>query len=122
MSLLARHLEAEGIPTVIIGSALDIVEHCAVPRFLFVDVPLGNPCGVPWDRAMQDRIVSQALQLLTQACAAQTTWCSPEVWPQDTWKQNYLAVTEANRAELAAKGEALRRNRAARTKRTFSTD
>ena len=40
MSLVARYLEAHGMPTVIIGSALDIVERCGVPRFLFVDFPL----------------------------------------------------------------------------------
>ena len=28
MSLLARHLEENAIPTVLIGSARDIVEHC----------------------------------------------------------------------------------------------
>jgi D-proline reductase (dithiol) PrdB len=33
VSLVARHLETNGIPTVIVGSALDIVEHCGVPRF-----------------------------------------------------------------------------------------
>ena len=51
MSLTARYLEAHGIPTVIIGSAWDIVEWCGVPRFLFADRPLGNPCGHPWDAA-----------------------------------------------------------------------
>jgi len=40
VSLVARHLEASGIPTVIMGCARDIVEHCGVPRFLFSDFPL----------------------------------------------------------------------------------
>ena len=35
VSLVARHLEANGIPTVVMGCAKDIVEHAAVPRFLF---------------------------------------------------------------------------------------
>jgi len=34
-SLVARHIEANGIPTVLMGCAKDIVEHAAVPRFLF---------------------------------------------------------------------------------------
>ena len=42
MSLVARHLESSGISTVVIGSARDIVEECGVPRFLFVDFPLGK--------------------------------------------------------------------------------
>ena len=42
VSLTARHLEAHGISTAIMGCAKDIVEHCRVPRFLFSDFPLGN--------------------------------------------------------------------------------
>ncbi len=57
MSLVARHLESEGISTVFIGSALDIVEECGVPRFFFVDLPLGNPCGKPWDVSMQQALI-----------------------------------------------------------------
>src|SRR5208283_1652100 len=34
-ALVARHLEAHGIPTVVMGCAKDIVEHAAAPRFLF---------------------------------------------------------------------------------------
>ena len=56
MSLVARELEQSGLPTVIIGSALDIVEHCGVPRYVFTDFPLGNPCGHPWQRDMQREI------------------------------------------------------------------
>ena len=35
ISLVARHLEANGISTVVMGCAKDIVEHAGVPRFLF---------------------------------------------------------------------------------------
>ena len=49
MSLISRYLEENGIPTVMIASAKDIVEHCGVARLLFVDYPLGNPCGEPSD-------------------------------------------------------------------------
>ncbi len=119
MSLLARYLESNGLPTVIMGSAKDIVEHCAVPRFFFVDFPLGNPCGIPWDRPMQDRLVAQALGLFESATQAQTTVAAGVAWPGDQWKANYMAVTEENRAELAAKGEALRERRKARQPRTL---
>ncbi|MFX8743372.1 hypothetical protein ABTM45_19450, partial [Acinetobacter baumannii] len=53
VSLVARHLEANGIPTVVMGCAKDIVEHAAVPRFLFSDFPLGNSAGKPHDEASQ---------------------------------------------------------------------
>ena len=49
VGLAARHLEAHGIPTVIMGCAKDIVEHCGVPRFLWSDFPLGNSAGRPFD-------------------------------------------------------------------------
>ena len=52
ISLVARHLEANGISTVVMGCAKDIVEHAAVPRFLFSDFPLGNSAGKPHDRGL----------------------------------------------------------------------
>ena len=52
-SLVARHLEANGIATVVMGCAKDIVEHAVVPRFLFSDFPLGNSAGKPHDVASQ---------------------------------------------------------------------
>ncbi len=117
MSLISRHLEENGLPTVIIGSARDIVERCAVARFLFVDFPLGNPCGKPWDRAMQLRIVRQGVSLLERARGPRTTEPSSERWGTDGWRSRYLEVTDANRRELAREGRALRRRRAHRQHR-----
>jgi hypothetical protein len=117
VSLIARYLEEQGMPTVIIGSALDIVEHCGVPRYLFVDFPLGNPCGKPWDRAMQTRIVRQALRLFETADAAGTTVQCDERWGDDSWRSRYMEVNDQNREELARKGAELRRRRANRQRR-----
>ena len=61
VSLVARHLEANGIPTVVMGCAKDIVEHAAVPRFLFSDFPLGNSAGKPHDAASQAFTLELAL-------------------------------------------------------------
>ncbi len=88
MGLVARHLEANGIATVIIGAALDIVEHCGVPRFLFGDFPLGSPCGEPANPAMQRRIMALALELLETAAAPRTTLRAPLAWPRgEAWKE-----------------------------------
>ena len=117
VSLVARHLESVGIPTVIIGSARDIVEGCGVPRFLFVDFPLGNPCGKPWNIAMQADIVAGALDLLARAWAPRTTVQRPEVWDRENdqlWRDRYMRVDDTNRAALARAGEQRRRNQAAR--------
>jgi hypothetical protein len=90
VGLIARHLEANGIPTVIMGCARDIVEHCSVPRFLFSDFPLGNPAGKPFDKASQAETLELALSLLESATAAQTTHVSPAVWSDDgSWKRDY---------------------------------
>jgi len=60
VSLVSRYLEENGLSTVIMGSARDIVEECGIARFIFTDFPLGNPCGKPWDVAMQRSIVEMS--------------------------------------------------------------
>lgn len=95
MSLVARHLEASGIPTIVVGSARDIVEYCAVSRFLFVDFPLGNPCGKPEDPDSQDGIIAEALTVLAQATIPQTTVKSVASWGDHEWRQTYMTMAEA---------------------------
>jgi hypothetical protein len=113
VSLVARHLEGNGIATVILGSALDIVEHCGVPRYYHVDFPLGNPCGRPGDKAMQLEIVRQALGLFDSAAGPRTLVRAPFSWSDDqSWRDSYLRVTDANRAALLRKGEERRRQQA----------
>ena len=112
MSLVARHLEDNAIPTVIIGSAKDIVEHCGVPRFVFSDFPLGNPCGHPWQGDMQSRIVRLALELLESAEAPRTTLRAPFEWKHDPgWRQRYNRIDPADRERLLAIGDARRSSR-----------
>lgn len=111
MSLVARHLEEHGIATVVVGSARDIVDQCGVPRFLFSDFPLGNPCGRPYDRAMQRAIVGLALDLLESATLARTTVQTPFVWSDDpTWKDRYARIDPQRAEELRRAGEARRAN------------
>jgi len=90
VSLIARHLEANGIATVVMGSAKDIVEHCGVPRFLFSDFPLGNSAGRPHDKESQAFTLELALRLLESAPAARTTVHSPLRWSDNAdWKLDY---------------------------------
>lgn len=119
MSLTARHLEANGIPTVIVGSTRDIVEECGVPRFVFSDFPLGNPCGLPYDTAMQAAILETALGLLESARSPRTTVQTPFRWPTDDWRANYMRVDESNRVLLAQMGVERRAERPLRPKRTM---
>ncbi len=64
----------------VVGSARDIVEECGVARMLFVDFPLGNPCGKPGDRAMQHSIVSLALDVVDTAIGPRATVQAPVHW------------------------------------------
>lgn len=99
LGLVARHLEANGVPTVLMGCALDIVERCGVPRFLYSDFPLGNAAGRPRDPASQEITLRLALQLLADAWAPRTTWRSPLRWgPSAAWKADYLDLAPGRSA------------------------
>ena len=112
MSLVARHLEENGVPTVLMGSARDIVEECGVARFVFTDFPLGNPCGKPWGTEMQRSIVGTALDLLERAWMARTTVQTPFRWGNEAWRDAFMRVDDSNREALAQEGEERRRRQA----------
>jgi hypothetical protein len=102
VSLIARHLEANGIPTVILGSAKDIVEHCGVPRFVFSDFPLGNSAGKPHDPDSQNATLELALQVLESAPVARTTVQSPQIWSDSlAWKVEFQNVEYMSAQDLA---------------------
>jgi D-proline reductase (dithiol) PrdB len=102
VSLAARHLEANGVPTVIMGCAKDIVEHCGVPRFLFSDFPLGNSAGRPFDVESQTFTLELALRVLETAPAARTTVQSPLRWRDDpSWKRDFSNLDNLTPAEIA---------------------
>jgi D-proline reductase (dithiol) PrdB len=112
VSLVARHLEANGVATVVMGCARDIVEECGVARFAFTDFPLGNPCGKPWDTEMQRSIVGSALTLLDRAWMPRTTVQTPFRWESDAWRDAFMLVDTGNREALARAGEERRRRQA----------
>jgi hypothetical protein len=96
-------LEANGIPTVIMGCAKDLVEFCGVPRFLFSDFPLGNPAGRPNDVASQEFTMELALKVLESAICSRTTvqnplrWAGPPEWKQDVLNPARLDPDELER-------------------------
>jgi D-proline reductase (dithiol) PrdB len=113
VSLVARVLEEAGIVTVVIGSARDIVEYCGVPRLLYTDFPLGNPCGPPWDQTTQLDIAELAVDLVKTATAPRRTLLAPYQWPGNpNWRLRYNYVGPENRDQLKAIGEARQRQQA----------
>jgi len=104
VSLAARHLEANGIPTIVMGCAKDIVEFVGVPRFLFSDFPLGNPAGRPNDRESQAFTLDLAVRLLAAAPAPRTTVQSPLRWSANPdWKLDYSNIARLSPEEIAAR-------------------
>jgi hypothetical protein len=102
VSLIARHLEANGIATVVMGCAKDIVEHCRVPRFLFSDFPLGNSAGRPHDASSQALTLELALRVLESAPGPRTTVRSPLRWSESAdWKLDYCNPERLSSGEIA---------------------
>ena len=119
VGLTALHLESIGVPTVIIGSARDIVEELGVPRFVFTDVPLGSPLGPPGDPIQQMRVLRDALDLGVSAVRPRTTLHTPVTWPgPDDWRETYMSIADPD--ELARKGDERRRQAAARARQSPS--
>ena len=120
VSLAARHLEENGIPTVIMGCAKDIVEYVGVPRFLFSDFPLGNPAGRPHDRQSQEFTLELSLRVLEAAPGPRTSVQSPLRWSADpAWKLDFSNIARLSPEEIAGRrAEFDRQKEIARTIRT----
>src|SRR5262249_16932216 len=101
VALAARKLEQEGISTVVLGCAKDIVEFVGVPRLLFSDFPLGNPAGRVKDPASQATTLELALRLLESAPGPRTTLQSPLRWAQGAdWKRDYSNIERLSPEEI----------------------
>ena len=102
VSLAARTLEANGIATVIMGCAKDIVEQVGVPRLLFSHFPLGNAAGLPHDPQSQLKTAQLALTLLVDASAPRTTLINPIPWPGPCgWEKDYCNAQLLSKEEIA---------------------
>ncbi len=105
MSLVARHLEARGIPTLCITSARDIIESGRPPRAVYVDYPLGHTTGKPFDPADQIEIVRAALQAwprferAAQIINLDRRWAENDDWKSDAMRAD-AGDTRALRDEM----------------------
>jgi len=101
VSLAARMLEENGISTIVMGCAKDIVEYVGVPRFLFSDFPLGNAAGRPKDPVSQAFTLDLALSVLETAPAPRTTVQSPLTWSASPdWKLDYSNIERLTPEEI----------------------
>ena len=67
MPVLARHVEAAGISTVVVTMMPATAVELVTPRVVGVEFPFGHPFGMPGDRAMQRRVLETALTVLSGA-------------------------------------------------------
>ena len=112
VSLIARYLEENGIPTVIMGCGKDIVEHVGAPRFLFSDFPLGNAAGKPNDVESQAFTMELALKVLESAIGPRTTVQSPLRWSDDaSWKLDFSNIEQMSDEETARRRAEFDRNK-----------
>jgi hypothetical protein len=88
--VLARWIEAAGIPTVIVTMMPSVAEERRAPRIVGVEFPFGHAFGMPHDPAMQRGVLELALRVLAGAYSPGTRVDFDQEWP--------VPVREAYRA------------------------
>jgi hypothetical protein len=79
--VLARLVEAAGIPTVTVTMMPDLAAALLAPRLVGVEFPFGHPFGMPGDPAMQRTVLEAALTVLSGAAAPGTRVDVDIEWP-----------------------------------------
>ena len=91
MGLIARQIEAAGIPTLCMGSAIDILKSVNPPRAAFLDFPLGHTTGKPHEPELQREILRQALDAFNTMTEPGSIKTLPFRWSdQDEWKKTAM--------------------------------
>lgn len=92
MGLVARHVEAAGIPTLCMSSALDITRSVNPPRAAFLDFPLGHTTGKPNQPELQRQLLADALSSFESMTVPGTVRTLPYRWSDDEgWKEKAFA-------------------------------
>lgn len=87
MGLIARAIEAAGIPTVSISITRDLTEAVGVPRAIFVKWPLGHPLGEANAAAQQRTLIYDALRLLVDAKEPGTIYDPGYRWRRENYSE-----------------------------------
>ncbi len=86
MGLIAREIEAAGVPTLAMTSAWDITQAVAPPRSAYVHHPLGHQTGRPGDAAGQRSIERAALEALPAMTEPGSIVRLPFTWDEEAWE------------------------------------
>ena len=98
MGLIARTVEAAGIPTVSISLARDLTVAVGAPRAVFVKWPLGHPLGEPGAAAQQRTMIFDALHLLATAERPGTLFEPGYRWRRETYSEPDWSLLAAERS------------------------
>ncbi len=79
--MLARWIEAAGIPTVVVTMMPAVAEDRRAPRIVGVEFPFGHTFGMPGDKTMQRRVLELALRVLAGSAAFGTRVDVDIEWP-----------------------------------------
>ena len=93
VGLIARALEASGIPTTTLTSAWSITASVNPPRAVYTDFPLGHTAGPPDDPATQLAIARSALEAVTSIDTPGTIVPLPHRWPEP-WRDTARALVD----------------------------
>jgi hypothetical protein len=95
VGLIARAIEALGIPTISLTSCRDITAKVKPPRACFLDYPLGNNVGIPNDAANQRAILRAGLGTLPRFTEPGQIVDLPFAWPDPDWERDVVRTYEA---------------------------
>ena len=82
MPVLARRIEAAGIPTVVLTMMPDVAQWLLAPRVVGVEFPFGHSFGMAGDDAVHRRVLATALTVLAGAPVPGTRVDVDIAWPQ----------------------------------------
>ncbi len=89
VGLIARGVEAAGIPTLAMTSALDITQAVKPPRSVFINFPLGHQTGKPNQPDLQRSILKDAFGAMEVMTNPGEIVHLPYVWDPDdhSWEE-----------------------------------
>ena len=80
MGLVARVLEAAGVPTVTLNMIWVFQRVLGMPRVAAIEHPFGRPYGDVWDRETQTAVLRAALEVAVRAEVSGQVVHLPFVW------------------------------------------
>jgi D-proline reductase (dithiol) PrdB len=107
VSLIARGLEARGLPTLLMSNLWEATAAVKPPRTCFLDFPIGCPAGKPHEPEQQRAILRAALEAAPTFGDPWRQITLPFQWAADgsrAWEDELRAVYRRGLATVAAHG------------------